>query len=156
MLFAVATYHPPSVVSGCIHPRNIILSRGNREAHLVKLRTAGSCTRCISRRIQLRLAQCRIPIENQRFDSVINKGAAFALEPRFYLIRPGARRKLERGEKETGTCEGRGEIPTVLRSRSSVKGSAASINPVPIERTLRNSLGESTVSFNRDAILKVE
>lgn len=51
--------------------RNIILSRGNREAHLVKLRTAGSYTRCISRRIQLRLAQCRIPIENQRFDSVI-------------------------------------------------------------------------------------
>lgn len=75
MLFAVATYHPPPCP---LYPvvfipvaRNIILSRGNREAHLVKLRTAGSYTRCISRRIQLRLAQCRIPIENQRFDSVI-------------------------------------------------------------------------------------
>lgn len=91
-----------------------------------------------------------------RFCDQQRGGIRVPLEPRFYLIRPGARRKLERGEKETETCEGRGEIPTVLRSRSSVKGSAASINPVPIERTLRNSLGESTVSFNRDAILKVE
>ena len=38
-------------------------------------------------------------------------------------------------------CEGRGEIPTVLRSAAVLKESdkGAPINPVSIERSLRNS-----------------
>lgn len=94
----------PRSVSGCIlSPRREqynILSRGNREAktkhNFVKLRTHGSdvYARCISKCIQLlRFAQCRIPIENQRFDSAAQRAAVrvVPLEPRFYLIRLMAR-----------------------------------------------------------------
>lgn len=49
-------------------------------------------------------------------------------------------------------CEGRGEIPTVLRSAAVLKESdkGAPINPVSIVAQFPE--GGSTVSFNRDAL----
>lgn len=64
-------------------------------------------------------------------------------------------RALKRKRGGRVACEGRREIPTVLRSTASrnrlVKESAASINPVSIKRSLCNSLKENRPFHSTDA-----
>lgn len=103
---------------------------------------------------------CPYPIENQRFDSVVQRPAiCVPLKLRFYLIRGMSKTTPEarsRGNEDVECrSEGRREIPTVLRSIVAIvrKESATSINPVSIKLSLSNSLGESFHSTENTFVL---